>query len=100
MDHFKQCVQCDNRFVAQRSTRRYCSDECRLQYHRSFWNDPSDGKLSPLLRNVAETLDQGKAVRSQIMRLQVMLAAYDRSMMAQDTARHYAPKKSRKKTAL
>jgi len=97
MGYFQHCLVCGTRFVAQRSTRRYCSDECRNDFHRAFWNDPSDGKLAPLLRQVAETLDHGKAVRSQVTRLRALLGAYDRSMMAQDVARYYSPKKSRKK---
>jgi hypothetical protein len=97
MGHHRQCIACGNRFVAQRVTRRYCSDSCRLTFHRAVWNDVTGGKLSLLMRQVADSIDQGNAVRSQVTRLRVLLSRYDNHLMGLDFQRHYNPKVVRKR---
>lgn len=99
MGHYRQCVKCGERFTAQRVTRRFCSDQCRNQYHRAVWNDGTCGQLSPLLRRVADSIDQGNAARGQLTRLRAMLAAYDRNLLANDTHRLYGAKRRRKKAS-
>jgi len=95
----KTCSECGQRFVARRVTRRYCSDQCRRHFHRAFWNDTSGGQLSRLLRQVADSVDRGQAVRAQVLRLRVMLAAHDGALMARDIDRAYSAKGRRKKAA-
>lgn len=88
LGHNRQCIKCGERFVAQRATRRFCSDQCRLRYHRAVWNDSSNGQLSTLLRRVADSIDAGQTVRSQVTRLCVLLRTYDRELMAREVTRH------------
>lgn len=98
MGHHRQCIKCGDRFIAQRANRRFCSDQCRLKYHRAVWSDSTNGQLSALLRRVADSLDNGQAVASQVTRLRVLLACYDREKMARDTMR-YVKNLQRKKAA-
>ncbi len=95
MGHHKNCVACGNRYTAERVTRRYCSDACRLKFHRAVWNDITGGKLSLLLRQVADTVDGGQAARSQFIRLRSLLSEYERHLLVTDCERYYAPKKRR-----
>jgi hypothetical protein len=88
MAHYRNCVVCGDRFAAKRITRNYCSDACRIKWHRLVWNDPSDGQLSTLLRRVADAIDNGQSVRSQVSRLRTLLATYDREKMARDVTQH------------
>lgn len=87
MSHARTCLVCGHRFTAKRATRNYCSDGCRLKWHRAVWNDPSHGQLSTLLRRVADSIDDGHAVRSQITRLRALLATYDREITANELDR-------------
>jgi len=96
MAQYRNCLVCGDRFAAKRITRSYCSDACRIKWHRAVWNDPSNGQLSTLLRRVADGIDNGQAMRSQIVRLRALLATYDRELMTQDTIRHV--ERTRKKT--
>jgi hypothetical protein len=92
----KKCSECGTPFTAERVSRRYCSDTCRRKFHRAIWNDSSGGRLSRLLRQVADSLDRGQAVRSQVDRLRVMLGTYDRDLMAIDIHRRFSTKRSKK----
>lgn len=93
MGQYRDCINCRNRFIAQRVTRRFCSDNCRCEWNRAFKNDPTGGKLSLLLRQVADSLDRGRAVRAQVTRLRSMLSSYDRELMAADVVRYHSSKK-------
>lgn len=88
MAHYRNCLVCGTRFAAKRITRNYCSDACRIKWHRAMWNDPTGGQLSTLLRRVADSIDNGQAVRSQVTRLCGLLRAYDRSLTNRETIRH------------
>jgi hypothetical protein len=94
----KKCNECGATFQAERATRRYCSDTCRKKFHRGFWNDPSHGTLSRLLRQVADGIDHGQAMRAQVTRLRVMLGSYERDLMARELSVRYplTPRRRRK----
>lgn len=77
MGHHQLCQQCGRRFTAQRASRRFCSSACRLLAHRRRWNDPTEGELSRLLREVADSVDKGLVVRNQLRRLRTMMHAYE-----------------------
>jgi|GEM_PF-2841969 len=96
MGHYKNCIACGDRFTAARVTRRFCSDGCRLKFHRAVWNDITGGKLSLLLRQVADTIDQGQAARGQVIRLKSLLTLYDNHLMEMDVKRYYEPKRRKK----
>jgi hypothetical protein len=95
MAHYRNCLLCGGRFSAKRITRNYCSDACRLKWHRSVWNDPTGGQLSTLLRRVADSIDNGLTVRSQFCRLMVLLRTYDRVLTARETAKYLASRQRR-----
>lgn len=99
MAHYRNCRACGNRFLAQRVTRSYCSDSCRLKWHRSVWNDPTSGTLSLLLRQVADAIDAGRAQRAQVTRLRVMLAKYDQQLSGLDTLRFVERELRKRKSA-
>lgn len=88
MAHHRNCLVCGDRFTAKRISRNYCSDACRIKWHRAVWNDPTGGQLSTLLRRVADSIDNGLAVRSQITRLRTLLKTYDRDLTALETSRY------------
>jgi hypothetical protein len=71
------CAVCEKRFTAARRTRRFCSDDCRQRAHRALLNDPTRGRLSELLREVADALDAGQGQRAQLARLRRMLERYE-----------------------
>jgi hypothetical protein len=96
MGQYRNCINCRSRYIAQRVTRRFCSDDCRLKWHRAFKNDPTGGKLSLLLRQVADSLDCGQAIRAQVTRLRSMLSSYDRELMAADFVRYSSMKRAKK----
>lgn len=98
MGHYRQCIKCGERFIAQRASRRFCSDPCRLKYHRAVWSAATSGNLSALLRRVADSLDNGQTVRSQVARLRVLLATYDRVATRNETVR-YLKNHQRKKAS-
>jgi hypothetical protein len=99
MGQYRECTACRARFIAQRVTRRFCSDACRNKWHRAVWNDLSGGRLSLLLRQVADTVDRGQAAGSQVRRLRALLYTYERDLMALDLHRAYGTKKRRPKAS-
>jgi len=79
MGKYRECAVCSIRFIAKRTTRRFCSDQCRLKSHRAVWNNASGTtKLVELLRQVADTIDRGEAAHRQVVRLRALLSEYDR----------------------
>jgi len=71
----KTCVYCDEVFEPVRSTKKYCSDECKYQYHALKDKIVSDGDsgIEMILRlasKVKKYPDKRREVLAQVQRIE------------------------------
>jgi len=72
------CKNCEKQFEGKRSTARFCSDICRVNWSKKF-KAPTDVVLKnpdgipPLDRSLQEILKENEQLKKQIMELQIKL---------------------------
>jgi hypothetical protein len=65
-----KCAVCEREFAPQRSTRRFCSDRCRLKNHRPNWSE----SYRKALKFIGDLMHDLEVREAQVERLQLDLA--------------------------